>query len=100
MSIELERTKDILAQLGQMKKNQFLCGFSMETENMIENSRRKLERKNLDMIAANNLLTEGAGFGVDTNVITIITKDKEICLEKMSKSQTAARILDEILKEL
>lgn len=99
-SIELERTKDILAQLGQMKKNQFLCGFSMETENMIENSRKKLERKNLDMIAANNLLTEGAGFGTDTNVITIITKEKEISLEKMSKSQAAARILDEIIKEL
>ena len=99
-SIELERTKDILAQLGQMKKNQFLCGFSMETENMIENSRKKLECKNLDMIAANNLLTEGAGFGTDTNVITIITKEKEISLEKMSKSQAAARILDEIIKEL
>lgn len=99
-SIELERTKDILAQLGQMKKNQFLCGFSMETENMIENSKKKLERKNLDMIVANNLLTEGAGFGTDTNVITIITKDKEISLEKMSKSQAAAKILDEIIKEL
>ena len=72
----------------------------METENMIENSKKKLEHKNLDMIVANNLLTEGAGFGTDTNVITIITKDKEISLEKMSKSQAAAKILDEIIKEL
>ena len=75
LSIELERTDDILAYLGKNKrKDQFLCGFSMETENMLENSRRKLQKKNLDMIVANNVKVEGAGFGVDTNVVTIITR--------------------------
>lgn len=98
MSIELERTDDILRYLGEHKRNsQFICGFSMETENMIENSRKKLEKKNLDMIAANNLKVEGAGFAGDTNVLTLITKDDELALPMMSKEQAADRLLDEIL---
>ena len=99
MSIPLERTQDILKFLGEHKPaNQFLCGFSMETQNMLENSRAKLEKKNLDMIIANNLKVAGAGFGVDTNVVTMITKDDEIELEIMSKSDVAKCILDQILK--
>jgi len=99
MSIPLERTQDILKFLGEHKSaNQFLCGFSMETQNMLENSRAKLEKKNLDMIIANNLKVVGAGFGVDTNVVTMITKDDEIELEIMSKSDVAKCILDQILK--
>ena len=97
--ILVERTKDILKYLGINKlPHQFLCGFSMETEHMIENSRKKLVNKNLDMIVANNLKVEGAGFGVDTNVITMITQDKEIALEMMSKDDAAEQILNEILK--
>lgn len=97
LSIQLERTDDILAYLGANKKNgQFLCGFSMETENLIQNSRSKLERKNLDMIAANCLKITGAGFGTDTNVITLITKDSTTELPLMSKTEAAHRILDEI----
>ena len=76
---------------------QFLCGFSMETENVLENSRKKLKKKNLDMIAANSLKVEGAGFGGDTNVITIITEDEEVSLELMSKEEAASKILDQIL---
>lgn len=99
LSVELERTDDILAYLGKNKrKDQFLCGFSMETENMLENSRRKLQKKNLDMIVANNVKVEGAGFGVDTNVVTIITGEGEISPGMLSKEETAARILDQILK--
>ena len=99
MAIPLERTQDILKFLGEHKtENQFLCGFSMETQNMLENSRAKLEKKNLDMIIANNLKVAGAGFGVDTNVVTMITKDEEIELEIMSKSDVAKCILDQILK--
>ncbi len=99
MAIPLERTQDILKFLGEHKKeNQFLCGFSMETQNMLENSRAKLEKKNLDMIIANNLKVAGAGFGVDTNVVTMITKEEEIELEIMSKSDVAKCILDQILK--
>ena len=95
MSIELERTKDILAYLGaHKKKDQFLCGFSMETENMIGNSRAKLQKKNLDMIAANNVKVEGAGFQGDTNVMTLITQDQEIALPLMSKEEAANKILD------
>ncbi len=98
LSVELERTDDILGFLGAHKRaGQFLCGFSMETQNMLENSREKLERKNLDMIVANNLKVDGAGFGTDTNVVTIITKDGELELEKMSKDEVAGRLLDEIL---
>ena len=95
MAIELERTRDILAYLGEHKKeNQFLCGFSMETENMIGNSRAKLQKKNLDMVAANNVKVEGAGFQGDTNVMTLITQDQEIALPLMSKEEAANKILD------
>ena len=97
MAIELSRTDDILKWLGEHKKEgQFLCGFSMETQNMLENSRRKLEKKNLDMIVANNLKVAGAGFGTDTNVVTLITKEKETQLEKMPKEEVAEHLLDEI----
>lgn len=97
MSIELERTDDILKWLGEHKKEgQFLCGFSMETQNMLENSRKKLEKKNLDMIVANNLKVAGAGFGTDTNVVTLITKERETQLEKMLKEEVAEHLLDEI----
>lgn len=98
--IELKRTTDILAYLGQNKGKTYLCGFSMETENMLENSRKKLDKKNLDMIVANNLKEKGAGFGVDTNLITIITRDRELQLELMSKQSAANCILDEIIKEI
>lgn len=98
--IELERTTDILAYLGKNKGKTFLCGFSMETENMLENSRRKLDKKNLDMIVANNLKDKGAGFGVDTNLITIITRDQELQLELMSKQDAANCILDEIIRKI
>ncbi len=99
MAIPLERTQDILKFLGEHKTaNQFLCGFSMETQNMLENSRAKLEKKNLDMIIANNLKVAGAGFGVDTNVVTMITKEEELELEIMSKNEVAKCILDQILK--
>ena len=97
MSINLERTDDILKYIGENRKpNQFICGFSMETSNMIENSREKLKRKNIDMIVANNLKEDGAGFGVDTNLVTIITKDSETSLELMSKEKVAFSILDSI----
>ena len=97
-SLELERTEDILKYLGEHKKpGQFLCGFSMETENMLENSRKKLEKKHLDMIAANNLKVPGAGFETTTNIITIITPDSVKELELMSKDDAAFRLLDEIL---
>lgn len=97
-SIELERTDDILKYLGQHKKQgQFLCGFSMETRDMLRNSRAKLEKKNLDMVAANNLKVEGAGFQGDTNVLTLITQDEEVSLPLMSKENAALKILDKIL---
>ena len=102
LSIELSRTKDILKELGERKKEnskkQFLCGFSMETENMEENSKKKLKSKNVDMIVANNVKVEGAGFGTDTNVVTIYTKDKEIILDKLSKLEVAKKIFDEIVR--
>lgn len=98
MSISLDRTDDILKFLGENKKdNQFICGFSMETENLIENSRGKLERKNADMIVANSLRTEGAGFGTDTNVVTLITKDSVKECELMTKNEVADMILDAII---
>lgn len=98
-SIELERTQDILSYLGAHKRDgQFICGFSMETENMLENSRRKLEKKNVDMIVANNLKVQGAGFGTDTNVVTIITRDTCKELEMMSKADVAEAIITEILE--
>lgn len=97
MAIELERTDDILKWLGEHKKeSQFLCGFSMETEHMLENSRAKLKKKNLDMIVANNLKVAGAGFGTDTNVVTMIRENKETELPIMSKEEVAGAILDEI----
>lgn len=99
MAIELARTTDILGTLGKNKREgQFLCGFSMETQNMLENSKAKLERKNLDMIVANNVKVEGAGFGTDTNVVTLITADTCVELEKMSKAEVAEKIFDYILK--
>ena len=99
--MELERTDDILAYLGEHKtENQFICGFSMETSNMIANSRSKLERKKINMIVANNLKQEGAGFGGNTNIVTLITKDWQIELPKMSKFDTASAIVDEILKQM
>lgn len=99
MSVEFERTDDILKILGERKKDgQFICGFSMETENMLENSRAKLKKKNADMIVANNLKQEGAGFGTDTNIITLITAHDEVQLEKMTKDEAAEKIFDYILK--
>ena len=99
LSIELERTTDILAELGARKKpGQVLCGFSMETENLIENSRAKLKKKNADVIVANSIRSEGAGFGVDTNIITLIAPDEEISLPIMTKDEAAEKILD-YLKE-
>ena len=99
MSISLKRTRDILKWLGEHKRQgQFLCGFSMETENMLENSRIKLEKKNADMIVANNLKMQGAGFGVDTNIITLITRNGDKELPCMSKEEAAANLLDEIAK--
>lgn len=98
LTIELEKTDDILKTLGANKKvGQFICGFSMETENLIENSRKKLVNKNADMIVANNLKQDGAGFGTDTNIVTLITADKEVQLEKMSKDRVAEKIFDVII---
>ena len=96
LSIRLERTDDILKYLGEHKGNKFLCGFSMETQNMIENSKKKLVKKNLDMIVANNLKVKGAGFGTDTNIVTMITKDGEVELPILSKDDVAHKILDAI----
>lgn len=96
MSIGLKRTTDILKYLGENKKNQILCGFSMETENLVENSRAKLSKKNLDMVVANNLKIKGAGFGTDTNVITVITKDNIAEFPIMTKEEAADKILDKI----
>ena len=101
LSIPLKRTQDILKYLGAHKKEgQFLCGFSMETDNMIENSRKKLSSKNCDMICANSLRTAGAGFGVDTNIITLITADGETELPQLSKLDAAHKIFDEILTRM
>lgn len=101
MSVELERTEDILAYLGRHRRDgQFLCGFSMETEHMLENSRAKLEKKNIDMIVANNLKQEGAGFGTDTNVVTLLTKDETLELPMMSKEEVADKLLDRIMQSM
>ena len=100
LAIPLKRTKDILQYLGEHRQpGQFLCGFSMETENMLENSRKKLVSKKLDLIAANNLKEEGAGFATDTNVLTLITNDGVQPLEKMTKEQAAHALLDAILQK-
>lgn len=98
MELILERTKDILAELGADKGKTVLCGFSMETEHMLENSRAKLRKKNLDMIAANNLRQEGAGFGTDTNILTLITAEEEKQLARMSKEKAAECLLEELIK--
>ena len=99
MSIALERTNDILGYLGEHRRpGQVLCGFSMETSNMLENSRKKLEKKHVDMIAANNLKQAGAGFGTDTNVLTLITKDEVKELPMLSKEAAASSLIDELLK--
>ena len=99
LTIELERTEDILAYLGKNKKEgQFLCGFSMETEDMIENSRKKLEKKNLDLIVANNLKQSGAGFGVDTNIVTLLSQNDIVELPIMSKSEVADKLLEYIMQ--
>ena len=98
MSIELKKTDDILKYLGEHRTpQQFLCGFSMETQNMIGNSRAKLGKKHLDMVAANNLKVAGAGFQGDTNVLTLITQDEDVSLQLMSKEDAANVILDKIL---
>ncbi|RKI80354.1 bifunctional phosphopantothenoylcysteine decarboxylase/phosphopantothenate--cysteine ligase CoaBC [bacterium 1xD42-87] len=98
LSVELERTEDILAWLGAHRRaGQILCGFSMETEHLLENSRVKLEKKKIDMIVANNLKQEGAGFGTDTNVVTLITKEKTEEFPMLSKEEVADRLLDRIL---
>ncbi len=103
-NIPLERTRDILAELGRLKSegaiHSYLCGFSMETQNLEENSRAKLVKKHLDLVAANNLKVEGAGFGTDTNVLTLITRDDVIHLEQMGKEEAAHKILDEIGKRI
>jgi phosphopantothenoylcysteine decarboxylase/phosphopantothenate--cysteine ligase len=101
MSIPLSRTKDILGTLGEAKlkagsKKPYLCGFSMETENLVENSRKKLEKKHVDMIVANSLKVEGAGFGVDTNVVTLITDDDDKQLPLLTKEEVAHEILNYI----
>ena len=98
LSIALERTEDILGFLGaHKKKGQFLCGFSMETENMLENSRTKLEKKNLDLIVANSLKEQGAGFGTDTNIVTLLSGKETLQLPILSKEEVADRLLDYIL---
>lgn len=101
MSISLTRTKDIIGTLGASKRaGMFLCGFSMETENMIENSKAKLEKKNLDLIVANNVKVKGAGFGTDTNVVTLISKDEILELPKMTKEEVADKLLDYIKEKI
>ena len=98
MSIELKRTADILAEIKEIRRpDQIICGFSMETENLLENSRSKLERKGLDMVCANNLKENGAGFGGDTNSVTIITRSDETELGKLSKFDTAMAVIDKAI---
>ena len=101
MSIELTRNHDIIKYMGENRREgQFICGFSMETQNMIENSRAKIYKKNIDMIVANNLKQSGAGFGTDTNIVTVITKDEMIQLDKMSKESVSNELLSIILKKI
>ena len=100
MALPLKRTADILREVGAMKQaGQLICGFSMETENLEENSRKKLQEKNLDLVVANNLKVEGAGFGVDTNVVTLISRQETEQLPILSKEEVAHRILDQLLKQ-
>ena len=99
MSIALDRTKDILGTLGSSKREGlYLCGFSMETENLLENSRAKLDKKNLDLIVANNVKVEGAGFGTDTNIVTFISREETKELPIMSKEEVADSLLDYIME--
>ncbi len=99
LSVALARTEDILAWLGaHRREGQFLCGFSMETEHVLENSRAKLQKKHIDMIVANNLRQDGAGFGTDTNVVTILTENETVELPLMSKEDVADRLFDHIMK--
>ena len=99
MVIELKRTQDILGYVAEHKKEgQIICGFSMETQNMLANSRKKLEKRKLDIIVADNLKVQGAGFGTDTNVVTLITAEDEISLEIMSKEDVADALLDKLLQ--
>jgi phosphopantothenoylcysteine decarboxylase/phosphopantothenate--cysteine ligase len=99
LAIPLKRTKDILKYLGENRRTgQVICGFSMETQNMLENSRSKLLKKNVDMICANNLKVDGAGFGVDTNILTLITADGAEELPLMSKEDAAGQILDRAVR--
>ena len=101
MAIALKRTKDILAHLGENKRDdQVICGFSMETENLIDNSRKKLKRKHIDMIVANNVKDEGAGFKTDTNLVTLITDDQTISLPLMSKDDVASAVFDALLQHI
>ena len=101
MNIELTRNPDIIKYMGQNRRDgQFICGFSMETQNMIENSRAKINKKNIDMIVANNLKQAGAGFGTDTNIVTIITNDEMLQLDKMPKEEVSNELLTFILKKL
>ena len=101
MSIPLERTDDILKYLGEHKEpHQFLCGFSMETQNMLENSKQKLKKKNADIIVANNLKEQGAGFGTDTNVVTLITKEGAKELPIQTKDEVSYEILNEIMNKM
>lgn len=101
LTLALERTEDILGFLGGHKRQgQFLCGFSMETENMIENSRKKLEKKNLDLIVANNVKQSGAGFGTDTNIVTLLSKEETIELPMMSKEEVADKLLTHIMEHM
>jgi phosphopantothenoylcysteine decarboxylase/phosphopantothenate--cysteine ligase len=99
-TLELTSTADIIKELGEKKSHQFLCGFSMETKDLEKNSREKLEKKNLDMIVANNLKEAGAGFGTDTNVVTIITKEKEDHLPILEKDDVAYEILKRIAEKI
>lgn len=100
LALPLKRTADILREVAAMKQaGQLVCGFSMETENLVENSRKKLEKKNLDLVVANNLKVEGAGFGVDTNVVTLISRQETEQLPILSKEEVAHRILDNLLKQ-
>lgn len=97
LTLTLKRTRDILQYLGEHKKEgQILCGFAMETEDLLANARKKLESKNCDLICANSLRAEGAGFGTDTNRVTVLTKDKDTELELLTKEETAHKILDMI----
>lgn len=99
-TLELKRTQDILAYLGaRRRQGQYICGFSMETENMIENSQQKLKDKHVDLIVANNLNTEGAGFASDTNIVTLIMEEGLVELPCMSKEEVAATIFDVIVKK-